>query len=80
MTFKAKESLTEQIAHHLEQRIILGEMGPGERIQELRIAAELDVSRGSVREALLLLQRRHLVDIFPRRGAMVASIGAASCG
>jgi DNA-binding GntR family transcriptional regulator len=77
MTFKAKESLTEQIAHHLEQRIILGEMGPGERIQELRIAAELDVSRGSVREALLLLQRRHLVDIFPRRGAMVASIGAA---
>lgn len=74
MTFKANDSLTEQIAQYLEQRIILGEMKPSERIQELRIAAELEVSRGSVREALLILQRRHLVDIFPRRGAVVASI------
>ena len=76
MTFKANDSLTEQIAQYLEQRIILGEMKPSERIQELRIAAELEVSRGSVREALLILQRRHLVDIYPRRGAVVASITA----
>lgn len=74
MTFKANDSLTEQIAQYLEQRIILGEMKPSERIQELRIAAELEVSRGSVREALLILQRRHLVEIYPRRGAVVASI------
>lgn len=77
MSFKANDSLTEQIAQHLEQRIILGEMKPSERIQELRIAAELEVSRGSVREALLILQRRHLVEIYPRRGAVVASITAA---
>ncbi|TDR82670.1 GntR family transcriptional regulator [Paludibacterium purpuratum] len=76
MSFKANDSLTEQIAQYLEQRIILGEMKPSERIQELRIAAELEVSRGSVREALLILQRRHLVEIFPRRGAVVASIAA----
>ncbi len=76
MTFKANDSLTEQIAQYLERRIILGEMTPDERIQELRIAAELEVSRGSVREALLILQRRHLVEIYPRRGAVVASISA----
>ncbi|WP_215777589.1 MULTISPECIES: GntR family transcriptional regulator [unclassified Paludibacterium] len=76
MSFKANDSLTEQIAQYLEQRIILGEMKPSERIQELRIAAELEVSRGSVREALLILQRRHLVEIYPRRGAVVASITA----
>jgi DNA-binding GntR family transcriptional regulator len=74
MAFKANDSLTEQIARYLEQRIIQGEMPPGERIQELRIAAELEVSRGSVREALLILQRRHLVEIYPRRGAVVTSI------
>lgn len=74
MAFKANDSLTEQIAQYLEQRIILGEMKPSERIQELRVAAELEVSRGSVREALLILQRRHLVEIYPRRGAVVASI------
>ena len=53
MTFKANDSLTEQIARFLGKRIILGEMTAGERIQELRIAAELDVSRGSVREACM---------------------------
>jgi DNA-binding GntR family transcriptional regulator len=74
ITFKANDSLTEQIAQHLGQRIILGEMKPSERIQELRIASELEVSRGSVREALLILQRRHLVEIYPRRGAVVARI------
>ena len=34
MTFKAPDSLAEQIAHHLAERIIRGEMKPGERIQE----------------------------------------------
>lgn len=78
MTFKVTDSLTEQIARHLGKQIIQGEMPAGERIQELRIAAELNVSRGSVREALLLLERRHLVDIFPRRGAMVAALDIKS--
>ena len=76
MTFKANDSLTEQIARFLGKRIILGEMTAGERIQELRIAAELDVSRGSVREALLILERRHLVTIYPRRGAVVSALDA----
>lgn len=75
MTFKANDSLTEQIAQYLGKQIIEGQVPPGERIQELRIASELEVSRGSVREALLILQRRHLVEIYPRRGAVVASIG-----
>jgi DNA-binding GntR family transcriptional regulator len=74
MAFKANDSLTEQIAQYLGNKIIEGDMAPGERIQELRVASELEVSRGSVREALLILQRRHLVEIFPRRGAVVASI------
>lgn len=71
MTFKARESLSEQIAGHLAGQIIRGEMLAGDRIQELRVAGELEVSRGSVREALLILERRHLIDILPRRGAVV---------
>ncbi|KAF0810205.1 GntR family transcriptional regulator [Alcanivorax sp. S71-1-4] len=71
MSFKANDSLSEQIAQHLGRQIIRGEMLAGDRIQELRIAAELEVSRGSVRESLLILQRRHLIDILPRRGAVV---------
>ncbi len=74
MRFQAPESLSEQIAQHLGQRIVTGELSPGERIQELKVSGELNVSRGSVREALLILQRRHLVNIFPRRGAVVSEL------
>jgi DNA-binding GntR family transcriptional regulator len=51
MTFKAPDSLAEQIAHHLAERIIRGELAPGERIQEQKVTLALNVSRGSVREA-----------------------------
>ncbi|MDX1598582.1 GntR family transcriptional regulator [uncultured Marinobacter sp.] len=74
MRFQAPESLSEQIAQHLGQRIMTGDLQPGERVQELKVAGELNVSRGSVREALLILQRRHLIEIFPRRGAVVSRL------
>lgn len=74
MRFQAPESLSEQIAQHLGQRIMTGDLKPGERVQELKVAGELNVSRGSVREALLILQRRHLIEIFPRRGAVVSRL------
>lgn len=73
-SFQAPESLSEQISLHIGQQIIKGELAPCERIQELKICADLGVSRGPVREALLILERRHLVDILPRKGAMVSSL------
>lgn len=74
MSFRAAESLAEQIARHLASEIITGRLAPRERIQELRVAGELSVSRGSVREALLILERRHLISIIPRRGAVVTEL------
>ena len=76
MSIEEKESLSEQIAKHISEQIISGELVEGERIQELRIAKELDVSRGSVREALLILEHTHLIEIFPRRGAIVSEMSA----
>ena len=76
MPEQERESLSEQIAQHISEQIIRGELVEGERIQELRISAELDVSRGSVREALLLLQRTQLIEIYPRRGAIVSEMSA----
>lgn len=76
MTFKAPDSLAEQIARHLADRIIRGELKPAERIQEQKVTQALNVSRGSVREALLILERRHLVAILPRRGAQVTVLDA----
>lgn len=74
MTFKASDSLAEQIAHHLAERIIRGDLKARERIQEQKVTQALNVSRGSVREALLILQRRHLITILPHRGAQVSEL------
>jgi DNA-binding GntR family transcriptional regulator len=74
MFFAEQESLAEKIANHIGEMIIRGQLQPGERIQEQRIAAALNVSRGSLREAFLLLERRNLIDLPPRRGAVVSII------
>ena len=74
MDFKPAVSLTEQVANHLCEEIIAGRLAPCERIQELKVARDLGVSRGSVREALLIVERRHLIRIIPRRGAIVSRL------
>lgn len=74
MEFEPQITLTEQIADHLGGEIIAGRLAPASRIQELKVAGELGVSRGSVREALLILESRHLIEIIPRRGAVVSSM------
>ena len=76
MRFQAPESLAEQIAQHLGRLIMVGKLKPLERIQELKVASDLDVSRGSVREALLILERRHLIEIYPRKGAVVSDLSS----
>lgn len=76
MTFQPATRLTEQIADHLAHQIIRAELAPGERIPEVKIARGLGVSRGSVREALLILEARRLIDILPRRGAVVCALNA----
>ena len=76
MVFTPSLNITEQIADHLAALIIHGELASRSRIQELKIANELGVSRGSVREALLILERRHLIEIVPCKGAVVNEMTA----
>ena len=78
MRIIAIESLADQIARYLEQQIVSGARIAGSRIVEAQLAAQLQVSRGSVREAMLLLQRRHLISLAPRRAPEVSPLTAAS--
>ena len=68
------QSLPEQIAARLSERIVSGNYPPGQRIMEQAVSAEFAVSRGPVREALRLLERDGLVTILPRRGAQVTTL------
>lgn len=63
--------LREQVHETLEALIIDGTLGPGQRLREAELAAQLHVSRNPVREALSLLARDGWVDLRPRHGAHV---------
>lgn len=67
-------SLAEQIASRLSERIVGGDYAPAQRIMEQAVAAEFQVSRGPVREALRLLEKDGLVTILARRGALVTKL------
>jgi len=73
MSLKAV-SLSEQIANHLGERIVRGELAPGEKLPETELAKELDVSTNSLREAFRLLEKQHLIQLQPRRGARVCDV------
>jgi DNA-binding GntR family transcriptional regulator len=66
--------LVDGVVHSIEDAILSGQMRPGERLIETRIVSELGVSRTTVREALLILERRGLVFSEPRRGTFVTRL------
>lgn len=71
-----KRNLDEAVAETVGERVIRGELPPGTRLLETRLAESLGVSRGPVREALRLLEKRRLVRILPRRGAVVTELSS----
>ena len=76
MDFQVPNTLAEQIANYLAERIMTGQIKPGERLQEATTATELKVSRASVKEALYTLERWHLIEITPRKGASATKLDA----
>lgn len=71
-------SLAEQTATRLRAWITSGDVLPGQRLSEARLAAELDVSRNTLREVFRLLTREGLLRHEPNRGVFVATPSMAS--
>lgn len=65
------QPLTKVVTDALRQRILGGELKPGDRLVEARLSKELGVSRMPVREALRALTAEGIVTIEPRHGASV---------
>ncbi|WP_420724177.1 GntR family transcriptional regulator [Hwanghaeella sp. LZ110] len=61
----------DMVRENLEQLIITGALGNGDRLDEVRLAAQFDVSRTPVREALQMLTATGLVEHIPNRGTFV---------
>jgi DNA-binding LacI/PurR family transcriptional regulator len=70
----APESVYARVHEQLESRIRQGEYGPDGRLpSEVRLAAELGVSRGTLRRALAALRQRGLIEGSPGRGTFARS-------
>lgn len=70
------ETLGMQAADAIRRLIATGQLTGGERLIETRIAEQLGISRGSVRDALWLLRGQGLIRDEPRRGSFVAELNA----
>ncbi|WP_236077517.1 GntR family transcriptional regulator [Rhodococcus sp. P1Y] len=65
------------IADQIRDRIIDGSYAPGEQINEANVAAELEISRGPVREALQRLNQEGLLVSHRNRGVFVVELSSA---
>jgi DNA-binding GntR family transcriptional regulator len=65
--------LVDEIADRLREKIYAGEYAPGDRLRQEQLAAELQVSRTPLREALRMLERDGLLVVSPSRGMQVVS-------
>lgn len=68
----ARERVFSQVHRYLRDKILRGEYACGVRLIETDIAAQLNVSRTPVREALVLLQGQDLVTTIESGGFVVA--------
>ena len=74
---RSGNSFSDRVERALRDRILHGEVAPGERLNEVEIAGELGVSRGPIREALQRLASDGLVELQAHRGAFVRRLGPA---
>jgi DNA-binding GntR family transcriptional regulator len=70
----ARRGLAEESADQIRDAIFAGHFPPGSPLREVELAADLDVSRGSVREGLALLEREGLVHSEWHRGTTVIDV------
>lgn len=71
-----RTSLSEAVAERLREMILRGEFSEGEQLRQDAIAANFQVSRIPVREALRQLEAEGLIKIVAHRGAVVSSLSS----
>jgi DNA-binding GntR family transcriptional regulator len=73
-------SLVGQIRDSLYHSITSGALDPGTRLREIPLSQHFGVSTTPVREALRRLESEGLVEVSPRRGAVVIALDASTVG
>jgi DNA-binding GntR family transcriptional regulator len=76
-TFRVPAVIATELAQHLEEQIVYGDLAPGARLIEEDLVRKHDVSRSPVRESFRLLEQDGLVARESRRGVRVSPISLA---
>ena len=75
-----QKSVSQQVFEELRHRTVQGQLQPGTRLNEARIAQNMGISRAPVREAVQRLRQEGLVIAKPRHGPVVAEITGTDAG
>ena len=67
-------TLRHRIVEIIRQAITSGDLSPGDRVVELRLAKQLGVGNTAVREALFELERAGLVTRIPNKGSFITKM------
>ena len=70
----ASRTLRGQAYDILKRQLLSGELRPGERVNEVVMAARLGISRGPLREAIRNLEQEGLLIAAPHRGTFVRQL------
>jgi len=70
----SRYSLSQQVRNHILNKVSTGELAPGDKVIEARIAAELHVSTIPVREAIRELAAMRVLNYAVHRGARVREV------
>ena len=67
-------SVMESVVQYLREQIITNGLKSGQKLNEIELASELNISRAPLREAFCVLENEHLVVRLPRKGAYVTEV------
>lgn len=67
-------NLTSTVVEALREKIIIGELKPGHKLNEIDISMDLGVSRPPLREAFRILEKDNMAVSIPRKGTYVSEL------
>ncbi|MCG8473127.1 MAG: GntR family transcriptional regulator [Desulfobacterales bacterium] len=65
------KTYSEQVTEYIKRSILEGSLNPGDKVNEVHVAATLSISRAPVREALQMLAREGLIISIPQKGKFI---------
>lgn len=70
--------VTDTVAQYLRERIITNAFKSGQKLNEIELASQLNISRAPLREAFRVLENEHLLVRLPRKGTFVTEASVRS--